>query len=80
MPEEDLPTVVDACISTTPAGTLPVVLSWLYPSITRANPKVSKIKQLKPVFIYMLRAEQKAEARGYRRITLLLEQDGEKAN
>lgn len=71
MPEEDSATIAGACMSTTPAGTLPVVLSQIYPGTIRANPRVSKIKQLKPVFIYMLRAEQKAEARGYRRITLL---------
>lgn len=58
MPDEDSSTSAGTCISTTPAGTLPVILSWLYPSIIRANPGVSKIKQLKPVFIYMLRMEQ----------------------
>lgn len=71
MPQEDSPTIAGACISTTPAGTLPVVLSQIYPSIIRADPRLCKIKQLKPVFIYMLKAEQKAEARGYKRITLL---------
>lgn len=71
MPDEDSSAIAGACISTTPAGTLPVVLSWLYPSIIRANPRVGKIKQLEPVFIYMLRVEQKAKACGYRRITLL---------
>lgn len=58
MPDEDSSTSAGTCISTTSAGTLPVILSWLYPSIIRANPGVSKIKQLKPVFIYMLRMEQ----------------------
>lgn len=71
MPDEDSSAIAGVCISTTPAGTLSVVLSWLYPSIIRANPGVGKIKQFKPVFIYMLRVEQKAKACGYRRITLL---------
>lgn len=58
MPEKDSSTTAGTCISITTAGTLPVILSGLYPSIIRANPGVSKIKQIKPVFICMLRVEQ----------------------
>lgn len=56
-----------------------MVLSWLYPSIIKDNPRVGKIRQLKPVFIYMLRVEQK-EKPVVTEESFCLEQDGEKAD
>lgn len=70
-----VPTLIPA-----PRETLPVILSWLYPNVVRVHPRASKSKQLRPVFIHMLRVGQISKSMWLQKHRLAWSGTGEKAN
>lgn len=76
---EDSSTFASTCIDSSPPGTLPAIFSWLYPATIGVNPRASKGKQLKPVFIYIQSGANK-QKHVVAKPSPCLERSGEKAN